>query len=153
MKNYKLLFFRFIYAVVIGVFGLCTLLFVVYIGDLFTRDKDLHSIVFISAFLALSSYFIAKYVRKKLDCLENTVIDDIILRIAISNDGLITATDLALDSDFNIKEACLQLERNFNDGLCGKRYTEDSYISVYEFDRALSKEEKLNSKYIHNETT
>ena len=152
MQNFKLYFFRLISIVAIGMLILSTISFIVYTSDILLKDKDRSSIAIFSACMALLSYFVVYLAKKHLGIAENAYVDDIILRTAISNNGLITATDLALASKFNIKEAGLQLERNFNDGLCGKRYAENSYVSVYEFERALSGGEKSNSKYINQKT-
>ena len=86
--------------------------------------------------------------RKKRKVTEAREIDTVLLNIAIKNNGLITATDLALGSQLTIEEANTYLEDSHNKGLCGRRYAEDSYIAVYEFERELTKDEKLNSKYV-----
>lgn len=118
------------------------------LSKIFTEKDESLSAVFIFGTATFINLAFIHTMRKKRKATKAAQLDTVLLGIAIKNNGLITATDLALGSQLTIEEANTYLEDSHTKGLCGRRYAEDSYIAVYEFERELTKDEKLNSKYV-----
>lgn len=91
--------------------------------------------------------YITFYIKKKLNSITNKEIETYIFKFAISNKGLITATELASDGAIPIEEARKTLELMHINGLCEKRIT-NNFINIYGFKEVLSQSEKKESTVV-----
>ncbi len=91
--------------------------------------------------------FLSNYLKAKHDALVHAEIRSYILRFALKNQGLITATELASEGVLSIDKARKHLDRMYIEGLCEKRIT-DKFVYIYGFSEVLSTEEKINSTTI-----
>ena len=91
--------------------------------------------------------FLSKYLKEKHEQIIHKEVRSYILKFALQNQGLITATELASDGKLSIETSRKHLERMYVEGICDKRIT-DSFINIYGFSEVLSAEEKSSSKSI-----
>lgn len=91
--------------------------------------------------------YITILIKKKLSSITNKEIDTYIFKFAVSNNGLVTATELASDGILPIEKARKSLERIHIQGLCEKRIT-NNFINVYGFTEVLSQAEKQESTVV-----
>ena len=91
--------------------------------------------------------YITFHIKKKLNSITNKEIETYIFKFAVSNKGLVTATEIASDGIIPIEIARKVLERMHIQGLCEKRIT-NNFINVYGFTEVLSQSEKQGSTVV-----
>ena len=104
------------------------------------REKSVSILSFFSC-LTLIMIFLTKKISTYRKRLLINDIDNFILKFAMKNAGLITSVELASETKYSLREASKHLERNYKDGFCDKRLTEN-LIDVYVYTEAISTEEK-----------
>ena len=142
MQNLKgpILSFLYIVALLALVFSS---LFVILSTPDFINGKDTAKTVFIAfSFITIVMVIVIKIIKKSKISVLIDDIDNFILKYAIKHSGLITAADLASETKYSLKEASIHLERNYHEGYCDKKLTNNGLIDVYHFKGAISKKDK-----------
>lgn len=145
MLNYKATLLTVVYVLVV-LSAVCSALFVILSFFMYLDErKNAMLILCLSSFFLFLLAFLSRRISAYRAKLLNNEIDNFILKFAMKNSGLITAVELASETEYSLTEASQHLERNFKAGFCDKRLTNKDLIDVYVYKGAISKEEKDDS--------
>lgn len=92
--------------------------------------------------------YISLIIKRKKRAFKNNQIENLILNLAIPNNGLITSAELAANSSIGLKVAADYLESCYVKGICEKRFTEKDLVEVYLFKSAITQASKVTAKPI-----
>lgn len=142
MQNLKGTMLGFLYIIAMLALVCSSLLVIIFVVRLMDGKDNAKSALIVFSFITIVIAILTKKIKKSRKLVLIGDIDNFILKYAIEHSGLITATDLASETNYSLKEASLHLERNYREGYCNKRLTNDCLIDVYHFKGAVSQKEK-----------
>jgi len=91
---------------------------------------------------------ISFYLKHKVASAKEDVIENHTLKMAIANDGFVTAFEIAANNSLRLKDVLRYLNSCGESGVCEKRYIEDKSVEVFYFKDSVSLEAKKTSKPI-----
>ena len=142
MEKFKINLLILLYTVSLFITGL---LVAVIVADPFRgKGISLGSIVLGVLFGIISFYLKHKIANAKDDIIENKT-----LNMAISNDGFVTAFEIAANNSLRLKDVNSYLNRCCESGICEKRYTEGNSVEVFYFRDSVSLEVKKHLNQYH----
>ncbi|PKG36996.1 hypothetical protein CXF74_21225 [Psychromonas sp. Urea-02u-13] len=145
MEKVKKIFLSVIYIVPFSLTVLAVIMMVI----LFFHSEGPHvSGVITFAIITLLFGCISLKIKRKKSTLKNKEIENTILNIATEHNGLITASELAINTSLELKAASTYLESCYVKGICDKKFTEKNLIEVYFFKTSISSETKRTAKLI-----
>ncbi|NRD71794.1 hypothetical protein HQQ94_00695 [Shewanella sp. VB17] len=145
MEKLKFIFLTLIYLTSLATTVCCIL---VMTFTFFSTKENYISVTIAFGILTLVFGLISLSIKRHKSKLKNNKIENLVLKIATSHDGLVTAADLALNSSMGLKEASAYLGGCYSNGLCEKRYAQENLVEVFYFKSAISLESKKTSKLI-----
>lgn len=139
MEKFKVTLLVIIYAVSLFITGLFV---AVTISNPFRgKEFSVTATVFGLIFALITLYLKRQVTDSKVDIIESNT-----FKMAISNEGFVTAFEIAAKNGFRLKDVNSFLEKCCEKGLCEKRYIEESLVEVFYFRDSVSLELKRNSK-------
>lgn len=86
------------------------------------------------------------YLHRQVTGAKSDIIENNTFNMAVSNEGFVTAFEIAANHFHRLKDVNRYLEECCESGICEKRYTEDNLVEVFYFTALLSLEAKKASK-------
>ncbi|MDA7746782.1 hypothetical protein N8878_05560 [Psychromonas sp.] len=139
MEKFKLTLFFIIYAFSLFMTGL---LVAVTISDPLRGKEFSIATVILGVVFGLITF----YLKRQITGSKNDIIESSTLKMAISNDGFVTAIEIAASNALRLKDVNKYLAECCESGICEKRYTEDNLVEVFYFRDSVSLEAKKASK-------
>ncbi|MFT5809104.1 MAG: hypothetical protein ACI9LG_003435 [Moritella dasanensis] len=121
MQNLKGTMLGFLYIIAILALVCSSLLVIIFVVRLMDGKDNAKSALIVFSFITIVIAILIKRIKKSRELVLIGDIDNFIPKYAIEHSGLITATDLASETNYSLKEASIHLERNYHEGYCNKK--------------------------------
>ena len=145
MEQFKSISLMIIYALMFAITIFCVLsVLLISFSD---RPNNL-STVLTAGLFSITFGGVTIYIKRVISRANERQMENIALKVAMSHDGLVTASEIAANSPFRLKQAEKFLEKCYDEKLCEKKFTEDNLVEVYFFKSAVTVESKKKSKHI-----
>ena len=139
MESFKAIFLFIAYIFSLFITGILTAMTLA--GPVTGKELNLISLVTTGLFACMTFYLRHQATGAKYDMIERKAFN-----MVISNDGFVTAFEIAAKYSLKLKHVRMYLEKCSTSGMCEKRYIEGSSVEVFYFKDWISLDLKKSSK-------